>query len=64
MKQITTRLEICNILTTPKDVRIERIKQLYPDNYTDRIKNMGHVSETDSIKLPDNTIYIDINHMT
>ena len=46
-------------LTTPKDVRIERIKQLYPDNYSDHIKNMGHVSETDSIKLPDNTIYID-----
>lgn len=38
-------------LTTPKDVRIERIKKLYPDNYVDHIKNMGHVSETDSIKL-------------
>ena len=46
-------------LTTPKDVRIERIKKLYPDNYSDHIKNMAHVSETGSIKLPENTIYID-----
>lgn len=46
-------------LTTPKDVRIKRIKELYPNNYEDHIKNMGHISETDSIKLPENTIYID-----
>ena len=46
-------------LTTPIDVRIERIKNLYNNNYTDHIKNMDHISETDSIKLPDNTIYID-----
>ena len=46
-------------LTTPKDVRIKRIKELYPNNYEDHIKNMDHISETDSIKLPENTIYID-----
>ena len=46
-------------LTTPKDVRINRIKELYPNNYEDHIRNMDHISETDSIKLPENTIYID-----
>ena len=46
-------------LTTPKDVRIERIKKLYPNNYEDHIKNMNHISETGSIHLPENTIYID-----
>jgi len=46
-------------LTTPKGVRIERIKKLYPNNYEDHIKNMNHISETDSINLPENTIYID-----
>lgn len=46
-------------LTTPKDVRIERIKKLYPNNYEDHIKNMNHISETGSIQLPENTIYID-----
>ena len=38
-------LIIC--LTTPKEIRIERIK------------NMNHISETDKITLPENTIYID-----
>ena len=46
-------------LTTPKEVRIERIKQLYPNNYEDHIKNMNHLSETDTLKLSDNTIYVD-----
>ena len=32
---------------------------VYPNNYEDHIKNMDHISETDSIKLPENTIYID-----
>jgi cytidylate kinase len=46
-------------LTTPKEVRIERIKQLYPNDYQDHIKNMNHLSETDTLNLPENTIYID-----
>ena len=46
-------------LTTPKEVRIERIKQLYPNDYQDHIKNMNHLSETDTLNLPKNTIYID-----
>lgn len=50
-------LFIC--LTTPLDVRIERIKNIYSENYEDHIKNMNHISETDKIKLPKNTIYID-----
>ena len=36
-------------LTTPLNVRLERIKKLY-DNHEDHIKNMKHKSETDSLK--------------
>ena len=46
-------------LTTPEDVRIKRIKEVYPENYKDHIKNMGHISETSKIILPEDTIYID-----
>lgn len=45
-------------LTTPLNVRLERIKKLY-DNHEDHIKNMKHKSETDSLNLPEDTIYID-----
>lgn len=45
-------------LTTPLDVRLERIKELY-DNREDHIKNMKHKSETDTLNLPEDTIYID-----
>tara|TARA_B100000214_G_scaffold15050_1_gene10404 strand:+ start:8346 stop:8855 length:510 start_codon:yes stop_codon:yes gene_type:complete len=48
-------------LTTPKEVRLCRIKELYPQNYKDHIKNMDHISENDTLKLPENTIYIDTN---
>lgn len=46
-------------LTTPEEVRIKRIKEIYKENYQDHIKNMSHISETDKIELPENTIYID-----
>lgn len=46
-------------LITPKEVRIKRIKEIYKENYQDHIKNMEHISETDKIELPENTIYID-----
>lgn len=39
-------------LTTPINVRKERIKELYPDNYNDHYKNMGHLSETGILKFP------------
>lgn len=46
-------------LNTPKDIRINRIKELYPNNWEDHIKNMNHISETDKLTFPENTIYID-----
>ena len=46
-------------LTTPENIRLERIKENYPKNYDDHIKNMKHKSETDQLKLPSNTYYID-----
>ena len=45
-------------LTTPHETRIQRIKKLYPNDYEDHIKNMKHKSETDNLKLSENTIYI------
>ena len=46
-------------LTTPKDIRVQRIKTIYKENYEDHLKNMEHISETEKINLPENTIYID-----
>lgn len=46
-------------LTTPLNIRLERIKEIYPNNYEDHIKNMQHKSETDILKLPEDTYYID-----
>ena len=48
-------------LTTPIEIRIDRIKKIYPENYEDHIKNMKHKSETDELTLPKNTTYIDTN---
>ena len=48
-------------LTTPKEIRLQRLKKLYPENYEDHIKNMSHKSETDTLKFPSETIYIDTN---
>ena len=48
-------------LITPEEVRIRRLKEIYPDNYEDHIKNMMHKSETDTLNLPSNTVYIDTN---
>lgn len=48
-------------LTTPKDVRIQRIIQCNPHNYNDHIKNMNDVSEISLLNLPENTIYINTN---
>ena len=48
-------------LTTPEEERIRRIKELYPENYTDHIKNMKHISENDKLNLPKDTIYLDTN---
>ncbi len=48
-------------LTTPENIRIQRIKELYPENYDDHIKNMKHISENDTLKLPEDTVYLDTN---
>ena len=45
-------------LEIPLDKRIQRIKELYPDNYQDHIINMEHKSETDKLSLPHDTIYL------
>ena len=46
-------------LKTPIEERIERIKQLYPQDYDNHIQNMEHISEVGKLTLPENTIYID-----
>ena len=44
-------------LNTSKDIRKNRIKELYPNNWEDHIKHES-LSETDKLTFP-NTIYID-----
>jgi cytidylate kinase len=46
-------------LKIPRDERIRRIKQLYPNDVNNHIQNMEHASETGVLRLPDDTIYID-----
>ena len=36
-------------LSIPKDIQIERIKRVYPDNYEDHINNIDHESETNEL---------------
>jgi cytidylate kinase len=48
-------------LITPEEVRVRRLKEIYPDNYEDHIKNMMHPSETDTLNFPSSTVYIDTN---
>lgn len=48
-------------LTTPLEVRMERIRTEYKEDCEDHIKNMKHKSETDTLNLPDDTIFIDTN---
>tara|TARA_B110000495_G_C23005341_1_gene593844 strand:- start:939 stop:1442 length:504 start_codon:yes stop_codon:yes gene_type:complete len=48
-------------LTTSLEERIIRLRKIYPENFNDHLKNMSHISETDKLKLPENTEYIDTN---
>jgi len=47
------------VLHVPKEERIRRIKELYPQNYEDHIKNMDDISEKGLIDFPlGRTLYI------
>lgn len=47
------------VLQVPKEERIRRIKELYPNNYEDHIKNMNDISEKGLIDFPlGRTLYI------
>ena len=46
-------------LTTPTEIRVQRIKAIYKHNYEDHLKNMTHASETGVLNFPEGTIYID-----
>ena len=47
------------VLHVPKEERIKRIKELYPHNYEDHIKNMDDISEKGLIDFPlGRTLYI------
>ena len=45
-------------LSILRDIQIERIKRVYPDNFQDHIKNIDHDSETNELKI-DKCIEID-----
>ena len=47
------------VLTLPVEIQIMRIKELYPENYEDHIKNMNDISEKGLIDFPlGRTLYI------
>ena len=47
------------VLQIPKEIRINRIKELYPNNCEDHIKNMNDISERGLIHFPiERTLYI------
>lgn len=47
------------VLQVPKSERIKRLKELYPHNFEDHIKNMDDISEKGLIDFPQgNTLYI------
>ena len=50
------------VLQVPKEERINRIKNLYPENYHDHIKNMNDISEKGLTNFPpEKTLYINWN---
>ena len=51
------------VLQVPKEERIKRIKNLYPDNFQDHIKNMDDISEKGLSNFPpEKTLYINWNN--
>ena len=47
------------VLQIPKEIRIQRIKELYTENYEDHIKNMNDISEKGLLDFPlGRTLYI------
>jgi len=47
------------VIQIPKEIRIKRIKELYPKNYEDHIKNMDDISEKGLKDFPkERTLYI------
>ena len=47
------------VIQIPKEIRIKRIKELYPKNYEDHIKNMDDISEKGLQDFPkERTLYI------
>ena len=47
------------VIQIPTEIRIKRIKELYPKNYEDHIKNMDDISEKGLIDFPkERTLYI------
>ena len=48
------------VIQIPTEIRIKRIKELYPKNYEDHIKNMDDISEKGLHDFPDKrTLYIE-----
>ena len=52
------------VLDIDENIRLERLQQLYPNNYEDHIKNMNHLSEKGDIKFNEECkiLYLDANN--
>ena len=50
------------ILILDENIRLQRLKKLYPDNYDDHVKNMNHLSELGILNFNDKKVlYLDTN---
>ena len=49
------------VLTLPVEIQIDRIKELYPENYQDHLNNMFHVSEKGIDFIDNDRLYIDMS---
>ena len=51
------------VLNIDENIRLERLVQLYPNNYEDHIKNMNHLSEKGELQFKNTSklLYIDSN---
>jgi len=53
-------LEIIRLTINPEDQK-ERIRKIYPDNFEDHYRNMGHNSEKANLDLSRRDVILDIN---
>ena len=49
------------VLHIDENIRLDRLKKIYPDNYEDHVKNMSHLSEQGNLKFRTGSRVLHIN---